>query len=195
MAVFPTDPVPSYEQVVKQKFRTVISLFDSGNEQRRAKWTAPRYDISLQFNALTLTEANTLWNFYSARQGSYEAFYYFVGEADNKSYSLSSEYVATADGASSAFNLPCKHSTITAIYYNGSPQSTSAWSISSTNGANGEDILHTVGAPSSGAVITVSGDGHLKVRCRFANDEMSRSLFEYNLYKIGIELTGLGPST
>jgi len=195
MAAFPNSPVPSYEQVVKQKYRTLISIFDSGNEQRRAKWTSNRYDITLQYNALTSTQADTIWDFFKSRQGSYEAFVYFVGEAEDKSYSLSSEYVATADGASSAFNLPCKHSTITAVYYNGSLQSTTAWSKSSTNGPDNEDILHTVGAPSSGTVITISGNGHLKVRCRFANDELSRSLFEKNLYKMQVELTGLGPAT
>ena len=195
MAVFPNSPVPSYEQVVKQKWRTLISLFDAGNEQRRAKWTAPRYDINLRYEALRTTSADILWDFYKARKGSYEAFVYFVGDAEDRSYSLTSEYVATADGASSAFNLPCKHSTITGVYYNGSLQSTASWSKTSTNGPDGEDILHTVGVVSSGVVITVSGNGHLKVRCRFADDELSRSLFDYNLFKVGINLTGLGPAT
>ena len=34
----------------------------------------------------------------------------------------------------------------------------------------------------------------LRMRCRFAEDRLSRSLFTHKLYAYGIDLTGLGPA-
>lgn len=195
MAVFPDSPIPSYEQVATQRYKTIISQFDDGTEQRRTKWTFPKYDVQLNFNALKSTDVDTLWNFFKARRGSYEPFYYFLGRAEQNQYIISNEYVATADGASTAYNLPGCNCNSPVVYINSSVLSTSNYSITSTNGANGEDILHFSATPSSGDVITIDFVGYHKVRVRFETDDMSKTLFEKNLYKTGLKLKGLAPST
>jgi len=199
MAVLPsTNPYPAYENILQQRFRTIISMHDQGNEQRRAKWDFPRYDITLTYNALDSSQVQILWNFYQARQGAYESFFYFAGKAEGVGYNWSSIYVGTADGTSTAFNLPgisITSATGLTIYKNTSAIDSSHVVLNTTAGANGEDTISLSTTPSPGDVITASFTGYLRCRVRFKEDNMSRSLFEYRLYRTGLELIGLGEST
>ena len=103
MAKYPTNPIPSYEHVTQQRWKTVISIFDDGNEQRRQKWTAPQYDVTLQYNAVPTSYMSTLWSFFESRKGAYEAFHYYIGEAWSQKYTVSGAYIAVADGAATVF--------------------------------------------------------------------------------------------
>ena len=105
MAKYPTTPIPSYEHVTQARYKTVISIFDDGNEQRRQKWTAPQYDITLQYNAIRATAMSTIWNFFEARKGAYEAFHYYIGEAWGEKQDVKGAYIAVADGTATAFTL------------------------------------------------------------------------------------------
>lgn len=192
MAKFPTTPIPSYSQVVEVEYKTIISMFDDGSEQRRAKWDFPKTNIEVYYNALPSSSINTLWDFYRARRGSYEAFHFYLGEAESQSYNESSMYVATADGASTTYPMPCKNSTITDLYVDGSSQGSSLYNVTSTDGVDDCDTLHLAFTPASGEVLTVSFDGYPKYRVRFAEDKMSKELFERSLYKTGLKLKGLG---
>lgn len=59
----------------RPQFRTLISKFESGYEQRRAKWTYPQRTFVLQFEMSDWqTEAEQILNFFIARKGSFEAF-------------------------------------------------------------------------------------------------------------------------
>lgn len=198
MAVLPsTAPYPAYENVIAQRFKTIISVHDEGNEQRRAKWDFPRYDITLNYSGLDSSQMQILWNFYTARKGAYEAFYYYAGKAEGISYAWTSVYVATGDGTSTSIPF-CGISPTTvgiSIYKNASILSTTTWAMTSTDGVNDEDTLTLKFTPTTGDVITASFSGYLKCRVRFKEDNMSRSLFEYRLYRSGLELLRLGPTT
>ena len=116
MAKYPTTPIPSYEHVTQARYKTVISIFDDGNEQRRQKWTAPQYDVTLQYNAVPTSCMSTLWSFFESRKGAYEAFHYYIGEAWSQKYTVSGAYIAVADGAATVYTLPCKDSCAVAVY-------------------------------------------------------------------------------
>lgn len=196
MAKYPTVPIPQFSQSVEVQYRTIISAFDGGNEQRRAKWTAPQYDVTLAYNALPTSHADTLWNFYRARRGAYEAFNFYLGEAEGQTYSWSSEYVATSPGGTTSFTMPCKNSTGWTICINGSALTTAQYAVDTTAGVDDADVLRiTTSAPSSGAVITASFTGYPRIRCRFAEDSLSREQFDARLFRMGLKLKGLSPST
>ena len=196
MAKYPTTPIPSYEHVTQARYKTVISIFDDGNEQRRQKWTAPQYDVTLQYNAIRTTAMTTLWNFFEARKGAYEAFHYYIGEAWSEKQTVTGAYIAVADGSATAFTLPCKNSCAVTVYQNGSALGSSIITVNTTVGTDDSDTLSLTGlTPSSGDVLTCDFTGYQKVRCRFKNDTLSRTLWERDIYKLVIELKGLPPST
>lgn len=57
-------------------FRTLITEFENGAEQRRAKWAKPRVGLTFRFErgSLTLDDVADIWRFYKARQGAHQAF-------------------------------------------------------------------------------------------------------------------------
>lgn len=59
----------------KIDFKTLVSKYESGAEQRRAKWAYPLRSFVLQFEMSDWeTEAEEILNFFIARKGSFEAF-------------------------------------------------------------------------------------------------------------------------
>jgi len=137
----------------------------------------------------------TVWNFFEARKGAYEAFHYYIGEAWSQKYTVSGAYIAVADGTATAFTLPCKNSCSVTIYQNGSVIGSSLVVVNATVGVDDADTLSLGMTPSSGDVLTADFTGYQKVRCRFKDDTLSRSLFEPGLYKMTVELKGLPPAT
>jgi hypothetical protein len=158
---------------------------DSGKEQRRQKQLYAKYDVKLQYNVLTTVEIQVLWNFYTARQGTFEAFYFYtleVADWDNL-------YVGVGDGTSVTFDLPGKSTSSVTVYVDGYTVATYTKLVG--GGAESSDRITFVTAPSAGQIITCDLTGYLRIRCRFKEDYFSRNNFEYVLYKSGIELKGL----
>lgn len=70
------------------EFKTLISKYESGSEQRRAKWAYPLRRFILQFEMSDWqTEAEEIFNFFIARKGSFEAFEW-DNPNDNKTYTV-----------------------------------------------------------------------------------------------------------
>jgi len=166
-------------------FNTLINKFDKNNETRKAKSNFPTRDISIRYEAIDDSDIATLYQFYIARKGSYEAFNFFYPE----STSYSSEYVGIGDGSTTEFNLPSKLATSYTVYIDSA--STTAYTFSSRGGADGADKITFTTAPNDGSVITFSFTGYLKVHCRFNDDNMSYSNFSYQLFNTGLKLKGL----
>ncbi len=76
MAAWTTTWKPSYVYPYGPTYRTVISRFESGKEQRRQKWSSPRHAFNLTFNALASSTADAIRVFFDARAGSYDTFTY-----------------------------------------------------------------------------------------------------------------------
>ena len=70
----------------KINYRTIVSPFESGAEQTRAKWSAVLREWTLLFRK-TAAIGNQLRDFYIARKGSAEAFYW-TSPIDNVQYTV-----------------------------------------------------------------------------------------------------------
>jgi uncharacterized protein (TIGR02217 family) len=171
------------------EWKTIISQYDDlGAEQRKQKWLYPRRNLKLTYAYLTFTEVSTLWEFYLARKGSYEAFNFFFPFSET----YVGEYVGTGDGSTVIFNLPAKTSTHYKVYIDSVAQTESTnYTFGSGTGADGEDKVKFTAAPTDGARITYDFTGYLKVRCRFEDDKMDMETFYARLTGTGLKLKGL----
>jgi len=89
IATYPTTPKPFSAYVVEQKFNTLMGNFDSGAEQRRRLIRFSRRNFSLQYRLISAANRNILHDFYRARYGSCDPFWY----VDFRSASWTGEYV------------------------------------------------------------------------------------------------------
>jgi uncharacterized protein (TIGR02217 family) len=85
MQTYPSTPYPSFVFTKSTEFKTLISQFENGCEQRRAKWSKGKHHFVINYNTLSPTELGTLFTFYEARMGSQEAFT-FVDPTTQTSY-------------------------------------------------------------------------------------------------------------
>jgi uncharacterized protein (TIGR02217 family) len=76
MATYPASPIPSFSFSKEIGYRTLISNFENGAEQRRNKWSQGKRQFTLTYKTLTLTEVTVIWDFFVARKGSFESFDY-----------------------------------------------------------------------------------------------------------------------
>ena len=194
MAVtFPTTPIPNYPYDFKREQKTLITVFDSGQEQRRRQWRFPKRSITLRYSGLNLTQNIIFWNFYQARTGTLASFNFFEPDIDPYNTTANQhndEYVARGDGVTTAFNLPCVAVSTAdiVILINGSSQST-GFALTSTGGSDNEDLLtFTSNTPASTDIITCDFQGRLKMTMRFTDDSISRLQFDTDLFNSGIEL-------
>jgi len=198
----PSDPMPVYPLVIAPQWHTLISQFDSGKEQRRQKQLFPTYNIKVRYNALTRREMEKLWNFYMARKGALESFYFF----DKAVHRHTNQFIGIGDGQRRVFDIPAKDTKQKGkeegriVYVNGKKQSTNVQTgqiekFITGEGIGGSDQVkfkdRSAFIPAMGEVLTCDFTGRLRIRCRFAQDNLSRELFATMLFRFGIELKGL----
>lgn len=187
MNQFPTSPIPVYPLDITGEWKTLSTDFESGRQQRRQVWTFPRRSIKLEFDAITQVQADTLWNFYNTCKGAYDPFWFFDPTKDSSGnwHSYTGEYVGRGDGVTTIFELPSKSTTALTVYVNGTSTSVT---FNSGVGDAGVDDIQFSSAPAAGSTITADFTGQIRYRVRFAEDKLSKSLFIFMLYKIGINL-------
>lgn len=195
MSIFPDySSVPWSTPVeINIGFKTLIGTYDGiSKENRKQKWLYPKRDITIVYKNISLSNMQTLWQFYIARNGSFEAFNFFLPDPNYGSESYVKDYVATGDGSTIAFNLPSKSATSRTLYIDGTALAEGAfWTFAEGAGADGADKATFATAPSSGSRITFSFTGRLKIHCRFADDNFSMNRMYSSLISTGITLKGL----
>ncbi|MFH1320443.1 MAG: hypothetical protein ABII90_07310 [Bacteroidota bacterium] len=72
MDAFTWTPQSVYSHEIN--YRTLVSKFESGAEQRRKKWTSPLHKFVLVFNRITNTVDNAIRVHYSDCYGAYDTF-------------------------------------------------------------------------------------------------------------------------
>lgn len=185
MAVFPNTPEPEYPEVTTPQYRTLVTDFQSGKEQRRQLWSFPKRSFALKYGALDQSESDIVYNFFNARKGRFETYTFFFPFVE----SHVGEYVGVGNGSTTVFDLPSKNTdsgTLT-VYEAGttsSPQPT----FSSGTGTDGRDQITFSSAPATGDYITADFDGQLGLKMRFNADVMPKELFSFKLYNHEIEL-------
>lgn len=65
---------PDYVYSEVLNFNTLTSSFENGYEQRRAKWSTPLRRFRLTYKARTISDFQTIRDFFLARLGSYDVF-------------------------------------------------------------------------------------------------------------------------
>ena len=76
MANWSTSWVPQYPYTHGPTFKTEVTRFESGAEQRRVVWSSAIRTFELVWNNLEKNTMDAIRVFFEARQGAYETFYY-----------------------------------------------------------------------------------------------------------------------
>ena len=190
MAIFPDTITPIYPVIIEPEWDTIIHRFDGGGEQRRQKSLYPRFNVpNLKFKGLSGSEVQTLWDFYMARKGAFEAFYFF-DPSINASIVTSYDdlYVGTGDGTTDIFDLPGKSTSAQTVYVDGEE---GVYSILTGGGDGSADRVDFTTAPALGTSISCDFTGQLRIHCRFEHDKMSKEIFIRALHRVGVSLKGL----
>lgn len=190
MAVF-----PDYDRIRPSKgfkvvicFQTLINGYDNGAEQRRAKRLYPRRDVTLKYNRRDIDAIRTIWQFYIGCRGCDRDFSFYLHYLDN----YFDEYAATADGLASQFNLSGRGITSHALYLDGVPLTEGRdYDLDPGMGTDGSDSVIFTTPPPAGGRLTCDFNGYLRIRCRFAKDELSYEMIYNYLTTIGLKLHGL----
>jgi len=74
MANWDIDWRPTFGFSFEPEYKTVVSVFDGGTEQRRQKWTRPRYHFQLSFDNRAYSLIDEIMVFFNACGGAYDPF-------------------------------------------------------------------------------------------------------------------------
>jgi hypothetical protein len=245
---FPESLLAEYPIKLTAAFKTRITDFGSGGEQRQQCWAFSKRRANIPAKLL-VGEIKDLWKFYYDRKGAYETFWFYVIGVRN----CYGEYVGTGDASDIYFDLPGKEivEATLALYVDGvqavKDMTATTWAASTayslgdyvkptsengycyecttagTSGASeptwpttpgqtvadntviwtcrvpgfsfitgggqsSSDRVQFVVAPATGVVITADFKGKLRLKARFAVDELSEELFSYMFYTVGIDI-------
>jgi len=208
MIIYPESPAPCRPFTWATEFKTLITQKESGVEESRRQWAFQKRSANLKYDALSRSETDILWNFFTARQGSLSSFIFV--EPDLPAYnSYTGEYVGRGDASQDLFAIPARSSSAVTVYVNGYSVSftllpyagisgvefasdaavfTDGAAIWSEGGidATDTDTVLLASPPGIGDLITVSFTGRLAIQCRFMQDRLEREMFEYHIYRMGI---------
>lgn len=193
MSIYPTTPKPSFPLEISCEYKTIITQFESGRELAHQQWRFPRRYVNLKYTVLTASELQILWNFYKSQRGAYLPFWFFdeyTRDDYNNPVLHMDEFVGRGDGLTTAFDLPGKNTldntTYLKIYLDGVVTSAVAYQLGT--GEGGADRVIFDSPPASGVLITADFNGYLRLRMRFAEDNLSYENFTVRLHNIGITL-------
>jgi len=154
------------------EFRTLVSEFDDGTEQRRKKWSTQRRLFTLGHSIMPKADIETLWDFYRAREGRFDNFQY----RNPQDFEIIDEDVGVGDGSpSQVFFLdvpPIIAGSIT-ITVAAVPET----GFTLTNALTGE-ITFDSSTPTG--VIIASYEN--RIICRFNEDIFSAEMFEHLIF-------------
>lgn len=201
--IFPTVPPLTWSVFKKVIMSSRVTTAISGRETQLACAVFPRWEFTLSYGGgnswlrdqtqnivpdptlAGYTELQQISGLFLLCLGSYGEFYY----SDPDDNSRSSQAVGTANGTQTTFPLyftwgngPFTPSmtvpvggiqTINNVYFNGTVQSSSLYSLDTTN----TQLVFTT-APTNGTVITA--DFFFYFRCRFTQDSLDFSEFAQN---------------
>lgn len=188
MASYPTVGVmnPWQDSI---EFKTLRGRFDDlGISSRKQKWLYPRRLPPITYQSISKADALTLWAFFIARAGGFNAFNLFLPYSST----YVKEYVGTGDDSTVVFNLPSKSASSYTLYVDGVAQTGGGadYTFAGTGGTDGADKVTFTVAPESGARITFSFTGYLKIHATFADDKLDFSTFYDRLVNMGIKIQG-----
>lgn len=147
---------------------------------------APLNKFTFRYNTLSVTEETTLYEFYRARYGAWEAFAFF----DFVSRNWTGVSLGAGDGTTTVFNLTAQTTSGRAVYVAGVAKTEGTdYTFSAATGTDGQDRITFATAPANGAAVTADYAGQKYYgNCIFQDDNLDRTLFQHNLYRAGLVL-------
>ena len=170
--------------IVQEHYRTLVSQFENGAEQRRGKWARPIAQVQMRFDkpALTTDDIADIWRFYKAQQGNLYPF-------DLPLFGQLTAFAGAYSGGTSLVLADTQDLTTSA---------TSRWNkIYTQNGGAGYDVF-TITVVASGSVTVQSATGNLYaignpvspvIKARFADDLYSPEYLPAFLASVGLTFT------
>ena len=171
------------------EFRTLVSEYESGQEVTKQKRLFPRRAFSLKYQFIEIAEARTLWLFFLGRKGKHLPFNLFLPFANT----YTGEYIATTDGDATFYNLPSKSALDVVVYRSGAVLTGGGvdYTFTAEAGEDGADRIVLTAADPAGQYLTMDFTGRLKVRAKFAEDQMTFETFYNRLVTTGLKIAGL----
>lgn len=154
-------------------WNTLITNYEDGTEQRRKKWSRPKRKYVVPVRSRTPLVMTQIWDFYNARCGAFDTFY-FVNPNENP---VTDEILGSGDASRQVFNLtnyPLPSGSITLTCGPTNFIETTHYTLTR---ATGEITFIT--APSGDSVKATYNFCRV---VRFADDDLTRELFNYRLY-------------
>ncbi|MBI4227671.1 MAG: DUF2460 domain-containing protein [Candidatus Omnitrophica bacterium] len=178
--VFPLTPDFVYEP--GDRFRTLVSEFESGKEQRRALWSAGLAQFLVRKRFVSSADIAALRAFFKARKGAYD-YFWFDDPSDDQA---TNEAIGMGTGAQTVFTLARYPVQAAAgaftMRVNGTPVSAAL----SNDNVNLQAKVTFAVAPASGAA--VAGDYKFYYVVRFTDDLLVRQLTSFNLHDVETKL-------
>ena len=155
-------------------WNTLVTRYEDGKEQRRKKWSVPKRLFTIVLRGRTDTVMGQVWDFYNSRSGAFDTFYF-----ENKNESpIANEYLGSGDNSSTIYNLD------NYPIPSGSPTSLTVDDVVQSEGADytivrSTGVITFLSAPASGDIYA---DYAFCRKVRFAENNLTREMFNYKLY-------------
>ena len=181
---FPTDI--AYGSVGGPEYSTDVVITQSGYEQRNSNWSQARAVYNVAYGVKTQTQLNTLIAFFRARKGKADGFRF----KDWTDYQATGQLIGVGNAITAVFQLVATYPSGTTseiriiskpvagtlnIYFNGTLQNSSLYSLNTVNG----QVTFT-SAPGSG--VSITADFQFDVPVRFDTDRLATTLDSYGSY-------------
>jgi len=163
------DIIESYLSNRSTEWRTEISTFEDGSEQRRSKWSAARREFNLRLNPWSDQKTQEIWDFFNARKGAYEGFNFYQN--------IFWQYVNTGDDATKIYTVhEAAYVALSTVMYLDGVATTA---FAETTPASGI-VTFTDNVPNG---VVIRADYKHSIAMRFVNDTLSFEEFSLALYR------------
>ena len=181
---FPTDI--GYGSAGGPEYSTDVVITQSGYEQRNANWSEARAKYNVAYGVKTQTQLNSLIAFFRARKGKADGFRF----KDWVDYQVTGQVIGVGNTVLTTFQLVKTYTSGTTseiriiskpvagtlnIYFNGTLQSSSLYSLNTVTG-----LVTFTSAPGSG--VSITADFQFDVPVRFDTDRLAATLDTYGSY-------------
>jgi len=163
---YPITPVPSFDVLYSEEFKTIVSTFLGANEQRQSTMRFPKRTRALPYDVLDIsTEWYLIRDFYRKNRGGWIAFWFL----DFDQRKITDEYMGRGTGAALTLDLHSKTTVAAsyAIYEDSVLQvENTDYTFVSGGGEAGVDRITWIAGhyPALGALITSDFKGYLRMK-------------------------------
>jgi hypothetical protein len=169
-------------------YRTLITEFENGAEQRRSKWAKPKTMVNFRFDrgSLTMDDMTDIWRFYKAQAGAFRTFdlptFGRITTIESR-YPGSGTLVGLADTQDLTSDANSRWNKLWLENFGGAHELFVVTSIVNTT------TIHVRSGSAQGTVFEVTNPVYPVIKARFAQDLYSPEYMHALMTTIGIDFT------